>query len=120
MNDGGAAPDRAVVQASSWQGLCDDAAFQLGLSFGVTRLFTLNGQEFTSIQQVVSRISGARLMVLTVQVASGMDLVASCGEDFVGRRTGGRCVKSDSVLIKDLGANCGFIGRVSKISRGKL
>jgi len=80
MNDGGAAPDRAVVQASSWQGLCDDAAFQLGLSFGVTRVFTLNGQEVTSIQQV----------------ASGMDLVASCGEDFVGRRTGGRS------SIKDL------------------
>ena len=54
-------------------------------------------------------------MVLTVQVASGMDLVASCGEDFVGRRTGGRCVIYDSVLIKDLGAKCGFVGRALKI-----
>lgn len=52
LNDGGRAPDRAVVQAASWQGLCDDAAIQLGLPFSVTRLFTINGLEVTSISQV--------------------------------------------------------------------
>lgn len=75
LNDGGAAPDRAVVQATSWQGLCDDAALQLGLAFAVTRLFSATGQEVSSIGQV----------------ASGMELVVSCGEEFV-RRGGPRSV----------------------------
>jgi len=71
-NDGGTAPDRAVVEASTMQGFLDAAAIQLGLACPLRRFFTLDGLEIFSMDEI----------------KPNAELVASAGENFRQRRAG--------------------------------